>query len=482
MHSDCSDYSGQPARAMRFRGGRLALWTGLSFAIGAASVASADDPPAAVDSQKSREVKLLIGQLDAETRAERIKGRDALLSLGPEILPLLPEDRAIASAAARQALHEIRRRLERDAALASLAPSTVTLKGTYSLPSILTQIAGQTGNEFDTRALGDRLLERRLAVDFHSRSFWSACDEVTSAVGLSYGAASGRRLELVLENRGSEGRPLAVADEGAFRIAVASATIRPPVASRTGFVLRIGWSLRVEPRLRPLFAAIVGQDLHVQTTDASQVPSSDVTTAPPQPAITAFRPISPAAKLELSMNEGQDPLRVDTDFEFPATRTWSPKIEFSGSLAVEMAAGPKRFVFDNLAAPNRGLQRAGAVAVRLMQVEIPANGKPGEGRIEISVVYDQHGPAFESYRTWMYHNEISLETKDGRRLRPRPLVATRLQDDGAIAVEYNFADVTGTSADYRLIYVAPTLITSSPVRFQLQNIPTKRADHSGAQR
>ncbi len=183
------------------------------------------------------------------------------------------------------------------------------------------------------------------------------------------------------------------------------------------------------------------------------------------------------------MNEGQDPLRLDTDFEFPATRTWKPKIEFAGSLAVEMAAGPVRFVFDQLAAPDRrpaaGRQR---VAVRLIQVEIPANGKPGDGRVEISVVYDQRGPAFESYRTWMYHNETWLETKDGRRLRPRPLVATRQLDDGGVAVEYNFADVTGTSADYRLIYVAPTLITSSPVRFQLQNIPTKRADLSGAQR
>jgi hypothetical protein len=246
-------------------------------------------------------------------------------------------------------------------------------------------------------------------------------------------------------------------------------------------MLRIAWSLRAEPRLRPLFAAITGHDLHVQTTDASPVPSLGATPAAPQATFTEFRPISPAAKLELSMNEGQDPLRLDTDFEFPATRTWKPKIEFAGSLAVEMAAGPKRFVFDNLAVPDRPVQRAGAVAVRLIQVEIPANGKPGDGRVEISVVYDQRGPAFESYRTWMYHNETWLETKDGRRIRPRPLVATRQQDDGGIAVEYNFAGVTGMPADYRLVYVAPTLITAAPVQFQLRNISTTRADHPGAQ-
>jgi hypothetical protein len=478
MRSVCSDYSGWRTRAARFRRAWLVL--GVCFAGIATSGLGRAADQSSLDPQKSREVERLIGQLDSDTPSERIKARDALLAHGPKILPLFPEDRAIASAATRQALHEIRLRLQRDAALASLAPSTVTLKGTYSLQSVLAQIASQTGNEFDIRTLDNRVLGRMIAVDFRSRTFWSACDEVASAVGLSYGTASGRRLEWVDANRGSEGRSLAVADVTAFRVAVASASIRPPVASRTGYVLRIGWSLRAEPRLRPLFAAIAGSDLHAQTEEGKLLPAGAPTSAI-QPAVTEFRPISPAAKLELSMNEGQDPLRLDTDFEFPAGRTWTPKIEFSGSLAVEMAAGRVRFVFDQLAAPDPPSQRAGSVVVRVRRVEFPMAGKPGDGRVEISMVYDQSGPAFESFRTWMYHNETWLETKDGRRLRPRPLMATRQQDDGGVAVEYNFADVTGTPADYRLVYVAPTLITSSPVRFQLRNIPATRADHPGAQ-
>ncbi|HET6327434.1 MAG TPA: hypothetical protein VFG04_22320 [Planctomycetaceae bacterium] len=435
----------------------------------------------AVDPQKIREVERLIGQLDSDTPSERTTARDALLALGPKILPLLPADRAIASAAARQALHEIRLRLQREAALASLAPSRVTLKGKYSLQSVLAQITSQTGNEFDTHALDSRALARMIAVDFRSRTFWSACDEVTLAAGLAYGTASGKRLELVDANRRSEGRPLAVADAGAFRVAVASASIRPPVVSRTGYVLRISWSLRAEPRLRPLFAAIAGSELHAQTKERPPLPAGAPTSAA-ELAVTEFRPISPAAKLELSMNEGQEPLRLETDFEFPAGRTWSPKIDFSGSLGVEMAAGPVRFVFDQLAAPDPPSQRAGDVVVRLRQVAFPTQGKSSDAQVEISAVYDQGGPAFESYRTWMYHNETWLETKDGRRLRPRPLVATRQLDDGGVAVEYNFADVTGALADFRLVYVAPTLVTPSPVQFHLRNIPTTRVDQQGAQR
>jgi len=478
MESVWIDYSGLRTSVMHFGRARMALAVSFAFCIG--TLAWAEDRPSAADSPIVRQIQRLIGQLDADARSERVKAQEALLNLGPSILPLLPEDRAIASAAARQSLHEVRLRLQREAALASLLPSRVTIKGTDTLRSVLAQIALQTGNEFDTHALEDLLLERRITVDFQSRAFWSACDAVISYVGLDYGTASARRLELIRANRGSVRRPLAVADEGAFRVAVASASIQPSVASRTGSALRVGWSLMAEPRLRPLFAAIDGHDLHVQAMEASAVPSRS---EPPGASSRApvFRPISPAAKLELSMNEGREPLQLETQFEFPATATSTLRIEFSGSFAVEMAASPVRFVFEDLVTPDQPANRVGGVAVRLRQVEIPISTKPGFGRVDLSVVYDQRGPAFESYRTWMYHNEVWLETKSGRRILPRPLVATQREADGGIAVEYNFADVTGTPADYRLVYVAPTLVTRCPVQFQLRNIPTTRAGQQGAQ-
>jgi len=178
------------------------------------------------------------------------------------------------------------------------------------------------------------------------------------------------------------------------------------------------------------------------------------------------------------MEEGQEPLELDSDFECPAT----PKrlnITLGGSFAVEMAAAPERFVFDDLAAPNPPAKRIGGVSVRLRHVEPPVGGNETAARVDLSIVYDQQGPAFESYRTWMYHNDVWLETKNGRRILPERLVATQTEADGARTVEYNFAGVTGTLADYRLVYIAPTLITQAPVRFQLKNIPTTRAGQQG---
>jgi hypothetical protein len=280
-------------------------------------------------------------------------------------------------------------------------------------------------------------------------------------------------LQLLPEQKAAAEERLAVADKEAFRVAVADVRVHPSVASRTGLAMRVSWSLRAEPRLRPLFASINGSDL--------QLSSSQVDAAKRQRSASALRPINPAARLELSMNEGREALRLDTDFEAPADGA-PTHVDFRGSFVVEMAAGAEQFVFDHLANASHPPKRFGSVTVRLGRVELPAEGKPGEARVEITVLYDERGAAFESYRTWMYHNEIWLEAKDGRRIRPRPTVATRRQDDGAIAVEYNFANVAGALSDYRIVYVAPTLITQSPVQFRLRNIPTTRAVQQGVSR
>jgi hypothetical protein len=482
MSSVRVDYSGLRMRALRFGNARRRLgysrwlvapvvfvWLATSIV----SAALAADSPAA-KLAAARDVQRLVLQLDAHTRREREQAREALLALGPAILPLLPQDGNVSSAAVRQTLGEIRARLQRESALESLRPSRVSLKGTFPLKEVLSQIAAQTGNEFDTTALDEASLARPFAVDFESRVFWSACDEVSAKAGLDYGSVQKGRLQLVRANAHSAPRPIAVADQGAFRVAVTFATVRPFAISRTSFALRVVWSLRAEPRLRPLFASIAGSDLQAgfRGPDAGGA----------QPAYTELPPISPRAKLELSLDEGQEPLELTSDFEFPAGDT-RPKIEFGGSFAVEMAAGPARFMFDDLAAARQPLERVGSVAVRLRGIEIPAGEKAGTAHVVVSAVYDQSGPAFESYRTWMYHNEVWLEAKanGGGRIRPAPLVATQREADGGFAVEYNFADVAGGAGDYRLVYVAPTLITQTPVQFQLRNIPTARAAQPGAQ-
>ena len=54
--------------------------------------------------------------------------------------------------------------------------------------------------------------------------------------------------------------------------------------------------------------------------------------------------------------------------------------------------------------------------------------------VQIAVSYETGGPAFESHRTWIYHNRVYLETKTGTRIERSKSFTTELQADGGVAV------------------------------------------------
>ena len=172
--------------------------------------------------------------------------------MGPSILPLLPKDESIASAAARDTIRHIRRDLKRQSALATLKASLVTLRGRLPLRVALEIITKQTGNEFDLSEIDQAVQRKHVSVDFAARPFWNVCDDLIHATGLAYAGASPRgRLKLVPLATGSSDREVGVANEGPIRVSVISATLRTPPEERSQKQLRIGWRLMAEPRLRP---------------------------------------------------------------------------------------------------------------------------------------------------------------------------------------------------------------------------------------
>jgi hypothetical protein len=427
-------------------------------------IARADKPAGPYTPDLRQKVERLLADLDAESRSVRTAARAILLDLGPAILPLLPEERTLPNADTRESVAQIRTRLERQSALDTLAASHVTLHGRFPPREVLRRITEQTGNHFDSAEIDPAHLNQELTVNDESRSFWSTCDDVCQKAGLAYAPVHGAgRLGLLSSAKMHFERELAVAESGPFRVAILSVELRPALGESRNF-LRINWSLMAEPRLRPLFASIAANRLVASSGD------------------TRFKPATPTAKWELSLGEGSQSLRLAADFEIPAG-AHPASVDFNGSLGVEMAAGPHAFVFDDLTSAAGEKRRAGSVTVGLRSVEFPPPGESrGAARIEITLVYDQGGPAFESYRTWMYHNEATLETRNGKRLAPRPVVSTQQQGDGSVAVEYNFANVEGIPRDYRFVYVAPTLITQVPVEFRFPKIPVARAALGGTTR
>ena len=259
-------------------------------------------------------------------------------------------------------------------------------------------------------------------------------------------------LALVPAGQAREGE-LAVSDHGPFRVAVIAAELRGTPRRVTSFVAH-----GVDPHGRAATAAAVCVDCR----------------RPPRRVERSRRVQTEHARPRNGNSRwGKGPTRCDLIRISRCRRRSSRRsIEFRGAFGVEMAAGPQEIVFGDLASGRRETRRAGSVTVGLRGVEFP---RPGEGqgtaRIEISLVYDQGGPAFESYRTWMYHNEAALETKSGRRIAPRPIITTRQQGDGSFAIEYNFAQVPGQfRAIIRFVYLVPSLICELPVEFRFNKI------------
>ncbi len=100
----------------------------------------------------------------------------------------------------------------------------------------------------------------------------------------------------------------------------------------------------------------------------------------------------------------------------------------------------------------------------------PVQDGTQKATVQIAVSYETGGPAFESHRTWIYHNRVYLETKTGKRIERSKSFTTKLQADGGVAVGYTFENLTNDPAAYRFVYVAPTLILNVPVEFEFKNI------------
>ncbi len=166
------------------------------------------------------------------------------------------------------------------------------------------------------------------------------------------------------------------------------------------------------------------------------------------------------------------------DFLIPSTVA-AKTLELQGKLQCTTAAGNESIRFTDLAQAQVGrganiARRRGGVTVTLNRLRLArlSAGKQ-EARIQITVAYDTGGPAFESHRTWILHNEVFLEDPAGKRLRLNGGSETTLQGDGGVGIEYRFVDLPDPLPNYTFVYVAPTLIVDVPIEFEIQSLSVR---------
>ena len=400
----------------------------------------ADAADAQVGGQRITE---LVGQLGAVTRAERVAAEAELLQLGPSILDLLPPPDLLDSAAAREALRRLRVQLELQAAEQSVQASRVTLTGSRAAVATTAEIARQTGNAIRWEASADAG-SSAIELSLDGVPFWRAVEEVARAAGVGWRIDEATGAVLFVDGPAAADR-LSVSAGCAYAVAVQSVQYR-------GNAVRVEFQVLAEPRLRPLFVAIA---------------DADFTAATEAERLSLF---SPKARTELPMTS-RSPAQFAVLFQQPGAVESAQPLGVEGKVVVHTAAAPTEVRFNDLTARAPVARRRGGVTVTLERVRWPIVNERPAARIRMSIAYDAGGPEFESHRTWIYHNEVYLETPDGERYPVNDGFDTTAQANGGVALEYRFKDLPDRPpSDWQLVYVAPTLLVDVPVEFAFPDL------------
>ncbi len=409
---------------------------------------AAGEPPPTVD--LAAEVKQAIADLDANRLSVRRAAEERLLKLGPAVLPHLPPPDLIRQPGVRQVLKRLRIQLEKRQARLSATASQVTLQGNLPLKEILRGIIDQTENQFDASALPASILESNVEIDFQKTPFWKAVDHLCKELQLRH-RLEGKMEALQLLPAEEDAAPeIAVTYAGPFRVAVTSIKQR-----REYDQVRVGFAFTGEPRIRSLIVTYAAKNWNLQLPDGLLLP-------PENPgAFLEFNPADGGRKIQFSIDF------VDTDKPID-------KISLDGKFTVTTVVGNQRIRFRDLEHGGGVARRRGGISVLLHKATATkTSAGTYDARINAAVVYDAQGPAFESHRTWIYHNHVYLETAEGKRIEFAGNQRTLNSDAGAVLMEYPFPNLKHPLSEYEFVYVAPTLIVEIPATIHFADLPVK---------
>jgi hypothetical protein len=128
-----------------------------------------------------------------------------------------------------------------------------------------------------------------------------------------------------------------------------------------------------------------------------------------------------------------------------------------------------RFTFDALQ-EGQSQQQEG-VSVKLRRVLT----KSEPWTVQVELIYPPNGPRFESYQSWLLHNQMALVSKDGKkRLTATGHSIEQQRNDRAI-VTYYFAETEAkprrTPGDWKVECWTPSRLLQTQVSFEFKNLP-----------
>jgi hypothetical protein len=390
----------------------------------------------------------LVERLDASKMEARQAAEEALVKLGPRILPFLPELTKSTGAERKQRLERIRAALQEAQDETNLGASKVTIKGQgIRLSEAIQKLQAQSGNAINDlrEQSGAQVTNPALDLEIVDRPFFEALDAVARKAEVTpYFYTGDATIGLMA---GVPPASAMVQYSGPFRIALKQiASVRDFQAgtSSANAQFEVAW----EPRLRPMLLALDADELKIRDDRGQEVAPQVMNEA----AEVVLRPENPAAEINVNLAAPDRAAKVLAQLKVKAE--------------VTVPAGIRTFRFPSLAARDVA-QKTGDIRVILESTEVDEQ----VWKVNVVLEYPGEGPAFESYRQGLFNNRLWLQKADGSRYEHNGGFSNTASDAGKLGFEYLFVDAPGKPADYQFVYETPSKVLSIPLEFEFKDVP-----------
>jgi hypothetical protein len=398
----------------------------------------------------------LVERLDAPKVEAQQAAEEALVKLGPRILPLLPEATKGTSAKKSERLDRIRAALNEAQEADKLGASLVTIQGKgIRLSEAVQKLQAQSGNAITDLREQSGAVATNPALDLEivNRPFFEALDIIAgkAEVSLSFFTGDGT-IGLMppaapMPSEGARPTAVPVQYQGPFRIALKQiASVRDFQAGTAS--ANVQFEIAWEPRLRPMLLALASDELKV-ADDRGQEIEPQVMEESSQ---VVLRPENPAAEINVNLAAPDRAAKMLGRLKVKAD--------------VTVPAGVKVFRFPSLAGRNV-IQKQGDIRVVLESTEIDEQ----VWKVNVALEYPGDSPAFESYRQGLFNNQLWLQKPDGARFEHNGGFSNTAVDQGKLGFEYLFVDAPGKPADYQFVYQTPSKVQTIPLEFEFKDVP-----------
>jgi hypothetical protein len=431
---------------------RFALSVLLLALLGLAGAPTGAEEPKAGLKEK---VKQLVEQLADPDEKKQEAAAMELFKLGPAVLPHLPGPGTKLKPAQARHLAVIRKTLREAQTKKNLAPKLVTIQDeSIPLTKALALLEKQT--DVKVKDLRQDQTDVKLKLNLEQATFWQALDAIAEQADARIYLYRADGIALV------DGPHVAlpVSYNGIFRVVVKRLlAVRDLETDARYYVatMEIAW----EPRFKPFLIDTRPQALTIKDDKNREL----------------LPPDEGGSKVPV-----ESPFAMTVDLRLPAVPRAVSKLNLlKGSMVVVGPTQMLEFTFDTLDVlekdPKAREQTQDGVTVKL---DKPAFEKSRSGaavwKFGVSLEYPPDGPDFESFQSWVVHNEIYL-VKEGanERLANNAGYATDNLTKNRASLTYNFVEEKkkplGKPGDWKLVYLTPGAISEVPVPFEFKDLP-----------